>query len=93
MQPGIEKFWKTDKKFTMPFTIGLPIYGIDHKVLINFIDKFEIIGKIKIKDSFKKLGSIGYERNFEDLKSRFNDVVNYNVNIFKYEMIELNEIV
>jgi hypothetical protein len=92
MQPGIEKFWKTDKKFTMPFTIGLPIYGIDHKVLLNFVDRFELIGKIKIKDSFKKIGSIGYERNFEDYKSRFNDVINYNVNIFKYEMINLKEI-
>lgn len=92
MQPGIEKFWKIDTKFTMPFTIGLPIHAIEHKDLINFKDKFEVIGSVKIADSFKKLGSIGYDSTFERFTELFIDVVNRNVNTFKYEMIDLKEI-
>jgi hypothetical protein len=92
MQSGIEKFWKMDAKFSIPFTIGLPIYGINHKDLIRFVDKFEIICQVKIGDSFKKLGSIGYESSFEDFCEKFVNVINYNVNVFKYEMIDLKEI-
>jgi hypothetical protein len=92
MQPGIEKFWKTDKKFGIPFTIGVPIHAIEHKDLINFKDQFEVIGSVKIADSFKKLGSIGYESSYDRFTERFIDVINRNVNLFKYEMIELQEI-
>jgi hypothetical protein len=92
MQPGIEKFWKTDVKFGMPFTIGVPIYAIEHKDLINFKDQFEIVGSVKIADSFKKLGSIGYESTYDAFTERFMDVVNRYVNIFKFEVIELKEI-
>lgn len=92
MQPGVEKFWKVDSKFTMPFTIGLPIYAIEHKDLTKFKDKFEVIGSVKIADDFKKLGSIGYDSTFERFSEPFIDVVDRNVEVLKYEMIDLNEI-
>ena len=91
-QPGIELFWQTDQKFTMPFTIGLPIYAIEHKDLIKIKEHFTVIGKATIKKGFKKLGSIGYEDNFEKFTRRFSDVIDYNVRIFKNEMISLKMI-
>lgn len=91
MQPGIEKFWKNDQ-VEMPFTIGVPIHAIEHKDLIKFKDQFEVMGIVKIADSFKKLGSIGYESTYEDFSERFTDIVNRNVNVFKFEMIDLKEI-
>jgi hypothetical protein len=90
-QPGIEQFWKIDKKFKMNFTIGCVITGIEHKDLIKFYDKFEVIGKVVIKDGFKEIGSIGYEDNFEDYSSRFLNFENQ-VKIFDYEKIPLKMI-
>jgi hypothetical protein len=91
-QPGIELFWQRDKKFAIPFTVGLPIYAIEHNDLIKIKERFTVIGRATIKKSFKKLGSIGYEDNYEQFTHRFTDVVDYNVRIFKNEMIDLKMI-
>jgi len=88
-QPGIEWFWKRDNKFKMPFRVGLPITAIEHRDLIKFKERLTVIGKARIKQSFKKLGSIGYEDEFEQFAKRFTDVVDYNVRAFGYEMIDL----
>ncbi len=88
-QPGIELFWRRDTRFKMPFTIGLPITAIEHKDLIKFKERFTVIGKARIKQSFKKLGSIGYEDKFEEFTERFTDVIDHNVRAFGFEMIDL----
>lgn len=71
MQPGIENFWKIDSKFSMNFTIGLDIIGIQHKDLLRFSNDFKVIGKVIIIDIIKKLGAIGYQNTFGDYCSRF----------------------
>ncbi len=92
MQPGIEKFWASDKSFSIPFTIGFALDGVEHKDLIEFKKKFEVIGKAKIKDSFKEMGSIGYEATFEEFAKRYADIVDRCVRIFKNEMIRLKDL-
>lgn len=92
MQPGIEKIWALDNKFSIPFKIGLVIHGIRHKDLLKFKEKFEVIGKAKIKDSFKELGMIGYERTFESFIKRFEDIIDYEVRIFKMEIMKLEHL-
>lgn len=92
MQPGIEKFWDLDDRFSIPFTIGLPVHGISHKDLLKFKERFEVIGKAKIKDCFKELGSIGYDISFEAFAKRFENIIDYEVRIFKSEMVELKDL-
>ncbi len=74
MQPGVENFWKIDKKTAMNFTIGLDITGIEHKDLIRFGNNFEVIGRLLIRGPFKELGSIGYEDSFEHYAARFQNL-------------------
>lgn len=93
MQPGIEKFWASDNKFSIPFMLGLSLYGIEHKDLINFSEKFEVIGNVKIRDHFKEVGSLGYEDTFEDFSERFKDIINREVKIFKKEMVNINDLI
>jgi hypothetical protein len=92
MQSGIEKFWALDKRFSIPFTIGLVIHALEHKDLLKFKEKFEVVGKIKIKDGYKEIGSIGYESSFEEFSKRFENIIDYEVRIFKMEMVELKDI-
>jgi hypothetical protein len=91
-QPGIEKFWLSDKTFNAPFTIGIPVRSIEHKDLINFIDQFEVVGTIKIADSFKKAGSAGYESSYDKFIRRFIDTALHQPTIFKLEIIDLRDI-
>jgi len=92
MQPGIEKFWVSDKSFTIPFTIGFALDGVEHKDLLDFKEKFEVIGKAKIKDSFREMGSIGYEATFEEFAKQYTDIVDHCVRVFKNEMIRLEDL-
>ncbi|MDQ3129747.1 MAG: hypothetical protein M3Q99_03165 [Acidobacteriota bacterium] len=92
MQPGIEKFWALDTKFSIPFTIGLSSKGIAHKDLLKFCEKFEVIGKAKIMDCFNELGSIGYDNTFEEFAKQFEDIVDEEVRIFKREMVEFRDL-
>lgn len=92
MQPGIEKFWVSDKSFSIPFTIGFVLDGVEHKDLLKFKEKFEVIGKAKIKDNFREMGSIGYEATFEKFAERYTDIVDRCVRIFKNEMIKFKDL-
>lgn len=92
MQPGIEKFWDLDKRFSRPFMVGLVVDGVEHRDLINFKEKFEVIGKVKIKTSFKKVGSIGYENTFETFSNRYENIIDRQVKTFRYEMIKLRDL-
>jgi hypothetical protein len=92
MQPGIEKFWASDTSFSIPFTIGFALDGIEHKDLLNFKEKFEVAGKARIKDSFREMGSIGYEATFEEFAKQYTDIVDHCVRIFKNEMVKLKDL-
>ncbi len=91
-QPGIEKFWSLDYEYSIPFIIGLAIFGIEHKDLLKFKKSFEVIGKLKIKEQFKETGSIGYEDSYEDFSKRFEKIIDRQVRIFKNETIKIEDL-
>jgi len=90
-QPGIEKFWKTDKQFSIPFTLGLFTVWITHRDLIKFADNFGLVGRAKIKAGFKAIGSFGYCSTFADLTERLEDLTEQ-VKIWKREIVPLSAI-
>lgn len=82
-QPGIERIWK----FTggnCNFFFGVIQYAVAHKDFINFKDKFEKVGTLKIVEGLKASGSFGYKENFERFETIFNDLENH-IKIFNYK--------
>ena len=72
MQPGVETLWSLFPSCGK-FFFGLVQEGVDHKDFIGFKDKFEKVGTLKIKDSFKESGSRSGISNFERFESIFED--------------------
>ncbi|HMT75916.1 MAG TPA: hypothetical protein PKA77_17715 [Chitinophagaceae bacterium] len=70
MQPGVENLW-TLYPYYGEFFFGLVQQGVLHEWFVTFKNKFEKVGTLRIKDSFKKSGSHGAARNFE----RFEDIL------------------
>jgi hypothetical protein len=83
MQPGIEALWPLYPAYG-EFFFGLVQKGIDHKDLINFKDRFEKVGTLKIKDSFKQAGSKGGFSDFGRFEEYFIDYDN-NQRVFGYK--------
>jgi hypothetical protein len=75
MQPGVETLWNLFPNCGK-FFFGLVELGVDHKDFIDFKNKFERIGSLKIKDSFKKAGATGGESSFERFEDIFKDYDN-----------------
>ena len=91
-QGGIEEIMKREAERTGSFVIGMDKTGIDHKDLINFTDKFQKIGNIKIRAEFKDIGSIGGASGFEDLIREFRDLDNY-IKIFKADKFKIKDLI
>ena len=73
LQPGIERIWK----FTggvCNFLFGVVALAVDHKDFINFKDRFERVGTLKISDGLKATGSFGYLTDFERFEDIFSDL-------------------
>jgi len=72
-QPGIEKLWEyyggTNNHF-----FGLATSAVSHTDFINFKDNFEVTGTIKIKEGLNRMGSFGYESNFDRFEDIFGDL-------------------
>jgi len=83
MQPGIERIWNLTGK-NCNFFFGVIQLAVDHKDFINFKDKFEKVGTLKIIEGLKNLGSFGYEENFERFEEIFLDLERH-IEIFKYK--------
>lgn len=75
-QVGIERIWNFVGGENN-FFFGLTKIGISHKDFFDLKDKYERIGKLKINNSFKETGSIGYESNFERFEKIVDDVEDY----------------
>ena len=71
LQPNVDEIWEYIKGTN--FFFGVCYYLVTHKDIISFKDKFEVVGKLRIKESFKKSGSYEYA-DFERLESIFNDL-------------------
>lgn|SRR5487761_2570494 len=74
-QPNVDEIWRYTKQDN--FFFGLPYHLVTHKDIISFKDKFEVVGKLKIKESFKKDGGYGYESTFDRFESIFSDLDNH----------------
>jgi hypothetical protein len=81
MQPNIDRIWNLTGG-NCNFFFGLIQLAVDHKDFINFKDKFEKVGTLKITEGLKKMGSFGYEENFERFETIFGDLENH-IKIFK----------
>lgn len=76
MQPGIERIWSLRGK-NSKFFFGVTALAVDHRDLINFKDRFEKVGVLKIIEGLKNTGTFGYDENFERFESIFGDLENY----------------
>jgi hypothetical protein len=71
-QPNVDEIWEYTKQDN--FLFGLPYHLVTHKDIISFKDNFEVVGKLKIKESFKQSGSYGYESSFDRFEIIFSDL-------------------
>jgi len=81
MQPGIDRIWNLSDRHSN-FFFGVIQLAVDHKDFIKFKDKFEKVGTLKIVEGLKKMGSFGYEEDFERFETIFGDLENH-IKIFQ----------
>jgi hypothetical protein len=74
-QSNVDEIWRYTKQDN--FFFGLSYHLVTHRDIILFKDRFEVVGKLKIKESFKKDGGYGYESSFEGFESIFSDLDNH----------------
>jgi hypothetical protein len=91
-QGGIDEIIKREAERTGSFVIGMDKTGIDHKVLINFSDKFHKLGNIKIRTAYKETGSMGVASGFEEFIREFPDLDNY-VKVFKADTFKIKDLI
>jgi hypothetical protein len=70
MQPGVEHLWSL-YPYSGEFFFGLVQEAVLHEWFVKFKNKFEKVGKLRIKDSFKKTGAHGAVSNFERFENIF----------------------
>ena len=73
LQPHVDEIWKYMPNRGISI-FGLPYALITHQDMINFKHKFEVIGKLKIKDSFKRDGGYRYISTFDQFEDVFNNL-------------------
>jgi hypothetical protein len=83
MQPGIERIWELTGG-NCNFFFGVIKLAVDHKDFINFKDRFEKVGTLKIVEGLKQTGSFGYEENFDRFETIFSDLENH-IKIFQQQ--------
>jgi hypothetical protein len=77
-QPGIERVWNFEYQGgNCNYFFGVDKLAITHKDFINFKDKFEKVGSLKIIEGLKQTGSFGYENDFKGFERVFADLENY----------------
>ena len=86
-QPNVDEIWDYIKQDN--FFFGLPYHLVTHKDIISFKDNFEVVGKLKIKESFKRSGGYGYESSFDRFESIFIDLDKH-MDIFSEQKYPVN---
>lgn len=76
LQPGIEDLWRIFPHRTN-FFFGIDYHLVTHKDFFSFRDKFESVGSLRIKESFKKSRMYGYESTFDRFVELFADLDAY----------------
>ena len=83
MQPGIERIWNLSGG-NCNFFFGVVHLGVSHKDFVEFKDKFEKVGTLKIVEGLKQAGSVGYLQNFERFEDVFGDLEKH-IKAFNYK--------
>jgi len=83
-QPHVDRVWQHIGQSNV--IVALPFLLVSHKDMINMKDKFQAVGKLRIKQQFKTLGGYAYystfskiERVFADLKDHMRCFQQYSV--------------
>jgi hypothetical protein len=76
-QGGIEEILKREAEKTGSFVIGMDKISVNHIDLINFCDKFQKIGQLKINHNYLETGSMGIATNMDEFTRDFSDLDNY----------------
>ncbi|MGE6354018.1 hypothetical protein ACQKCJ_09080 [Flavobacterium sp. NPDC079362] len=79
-QPNVDEIWEYVNRDN--FFFGLSYSLVTHRDMISFKNKFEIVGKLKIKESFKRDAGYGYESSFDRFEKIFIDLDNH-ITIFR----------
>ncbi|MEQ1921324.1 MAG: hypothetical protein ABL952_02335 [Pyrinomonadaceae bacterium] len=90
-QPGIEKFWRRNDTAPRNFLLGGSFELVDHRDLIKFCERLQLVTRFNIRDCYKMTGSFGYSSNFEDFSSRFEDL-SKEESIWHRDLVPLTEI-
>ncbi len=82
-QPGADEIWRycPDKGY---FRFGLVYFLVNHRDMVALKSRLEVVGTLKIKESFKEMGSYGYESTFERFAKHCIDF-DTQEKIFKFE--------
>lgn len=86
-QPNVDEIWEYIIQDN--FFFGLPYHLVTHKDIISFKDKFEVVGKLKIKESFKRDGGYSYESSFDRFETIFSDLDSH-MNAFREQKYPVN---
>jgi hypothetical protein len=76
-QGGIEEILKREAEKTGSFVIGMDKISVNHNDLVNFCDKFQKIGQLKINHNYLETGSMGIATNMDEFTRDFSDLDNY----------------
>lgn len=89
-QPGIDRLWEYYKQKAEPvetygdeffagngyFLFGIPYKLVTHNDMTHVKNRFEVVGKLNLKEGFKNQGGYGYYSTFERFEDFFSDLDN-----------------
>lgn len=81
MQPGIDRVWSLTGA-NSNFFFGVVQLAVNHKDFINFKNRFEKVGTLKIIEGLKKMGAFSHEEDFERFETIFGNLENH-IKIFQ----------
>jgi hypothetical protein len=70
VQPWLDDVWRFFNSGAN-YLVGMSYHLVSHRDMANFKDKFDKVGKLIIRDSFKADGSYGYNSTFESIAETF----------------------
>lgn len=76
-QGGIEAVLKREAEKTGSYTIGMNKTCVSHEHLTNFRDKFQKIGKLKMKENYKETSSLNIATDFDTFCQPFQHLPTY----------------
>lgn len=74
MMNNMQKIFQDKTEKEAALQILLKLIDIPHKELKNFVDKFDVIGKLKLDETKIQLGSAKYISCFEELANHFDNL-------------------